>query len=247
MLKITHRNHNTSYDTDKFQPKTPRCEQIEYRYWSIMGRQLFALHSVPRLAQLHVIANAGGKINIFSTNSCFQLPCSHSLLSFPFSHRKPTRLSTTAEQTKLSSSGDFHRRVDEDRDLGGPWSQRSEAQEAKLRPILLHDEDRVEGLLCCRVSCCGGNTYIWSSWFVPDAQNRMNNSWGWRGQKMVEAIEAKERGHWGWWMTGREDRRGGTSYWCFVVWREPVLLIPIDQILWTSVLATIFLSSRDYK
>ena len=48
-----------------------------------------------------------------------QLPCSHSLLSFPFSHRKPTRLSTTAEQTKLSSSGDFHRRVDEDRDPRG--------------------------------------------------------------------------------------------------------------------------------
>ena len=43
-----------------------------------------------------------------------RLPCSHSLLSFPFSHRKPTRLSTTAEQTKLSSSGDFRRRVDED-------------------------------------------------------------------------------------------------------------------------------------
>ena len=134
----------------------------------------------------------------------------------------------------------------------GPWSQRfgfqrSEAQEAKLGSILLHDEDRVEVLLCCRVSCCGGNTYIWSSWFIPEAQNRMNNSWGSRGQKMVEAIEAKERGHWGRWMTGREDRRGGTSYWCFVVWREPVLLIPIDQILLTSVLATIFPSSRDHK
>ena len=66
-------------------------------------------------------------------------------------------------------------------------SQRSEAQEAKLRPILLHDEDRVEGLLCCRVACCGGNTYIWSSWVIPEAQNRMNNFLGWRGQKMVEA------------------------------------------------------------